>query len=209
MKKQILSTLFLTTIFLPVSSWALFTARASYGLLTSKQDISQICQGSCTAPGNAPGILPTYGTGLDALVKLPLIPVGFGLRYEKHGLSTSASNIEASLNYTRTAILLNYRLIDTIIHFGPIVSYGISHTGGFQIKEGGTTKVDVSSDNMQSYSIGLELEVKPLIVVPIIVGAEVGYLSFNWGSTTNSIDNSKKDIDMSGTYMKVFLGLDI
>ncbi len=209
MKKQILSTLFITTVFLPVSSWALFTARASYGLLTSKQDIAEICQGSCTSPNSAPGIVPTYGTGLDAIVKLPLIPIGFGLRYEKHGLATSSSNIEASINYSRTAILVNYRLLDTIIHFGPIASYGISHSGSFTIKEGGVPKVDVTPSSMTSYSLGLELEVKPLIIIPLIVGAEVGYMGFKWNDSKNSIDNTSKNIDMSGTYMKVFLGIDI
>ncbi len=209
MKKQILSALFITTVFLPVSSWALFTARASYGLLTSKQDIAEICQGSCLAPSSAPGIVPTYGTGLDAIIKLPLIPIGFGLRYEKHGLSTSSSNIEANINYSRTAILVNYRLLDTIIHFGPIASYGISHAGSFSIKEGGVSKVDVTPGSMTSYSLGLELEVKPLIIIPLIVGAEVGYMGFKWNDSKNSIDNTTKNIDMSGTYMKVFLGIDI
>lgn len=206
---QIMLTLFLTTIFLPASSWALFTARASYGLLTSKQDIANLCQGSCTAPANAPAIVPTYGLGLDALVSLPLVPFGFGLRYEKQGVSASASNIEASVNYTRTAVLVNYRLIDTIIHFGPIASYGISHSGNFSIKEGGVTKVDVTPNSMTSYSLGLELEVKPLIVIPIIVGAEFGYMGFKWNNSINSVDSSSKNIDLSGTYMKVFLGLDI
>lgn len=209
MKKQILSTLFIVTVFIPVSSWALFTARATYGLLTSKQDIVELCKGSCTSPSNAPGIIPTYGTGLDALIKLPLIPIGFGLRYEKQGLSTNASNIEASIDYSRTAILVNYRLLDTIIHFGPIASYGISHSGSFTIKEGGVTKVDVTSSKMTSYSLGLELEVKPLIIIPLIVGAEVGYMGFKWDDSINSIDSTTKNIDMSGTYMKVFLGLDI
>ncbi len=207
--KQMLPVVFITTIFLPVSSWALFTARATYGLLTSKQDISSICQGSCTAPSSAPGIVPTYGLGLDALVKLPLIPFGFGLRYEKQGLSASAGNVEASVNYTRSALLVNYRLIDTIVHFGPIASYGLSHSGNFSIKESGVTKVDVTPSSFTSYSLGLELELKPLIVIPLIVGAEAGYMGFKWNNSVNSVDSTSKNIDLSGTYMKVFLGLDI
>ena len=206
---QLILILFMATVLLPISSWALLTARASYGLLTSKQDIAQLCQGSCTAPGSAPGIVPTYGLGLDALVSLPLVPFGFGLRYEKQGLSASAGNIEASVNYTRTAILVNYRLIDTIIHFGPIASYGISHSGNFSIKENGVTKVDVTPSSLTSYSVGLELEVKPLIVIPLIVGAEAGYMGFKWNNSVNSVDSTSKNIDLSGTYMKVFLGLDI
>ena len=209
MKKQILSSLFTITLFLPMSSWALFEARASYGLLTSKTSISDVCQGNCLLPSNAPGIVPTYGTGIDAILKLPLVPLGFGLRYENMGLSTSSSTIDAKLTYSRTAILINYRLIDTIVHFGPILSYGISHTGSFTIKESGVTKVDLSPSSITSYSIGLELEVKPLIVVPIIVGAEAGYMGYNWKDATNNVNNTTKSVDLSGTYIKVFLGLDI
>lgn len=208
-KNKFVQAAFFTTLFLPASSWALFEARASYGLLTSTQDISDICTGSCTTPGNAPAIVPTYGLGLDAIVKLPLIPIGFGLRYENMGLSASTSSMEAKINYTRTAVLVNYRLIDTIIHFGPIASYGISHSGTMSIKEGGVTKVDLSASTITSYSVGLELEVKPLIVVPIIVGAEAGYMNMKWKDITNSIDSSTKNVDLSGTYIKVFLGLDI
>ena len=171
MKKQTLCALFLTTVLLPLSSFALFEARASYGLLASKQDIADLCQGSCASPSSAPGIVPTYGTGFDAILSLPLIPFGFGLRYEKMGFSASSNTIEAKANYSRTALLVNYRIIDTIIHFGPIASYGLSHSGGFTITESGTTKVDLTPGSMSSYSVGLELEVKPLIVIPIIVGA--------------------------------------
>ncbi len=209
MKKHILKISFLITVLLPTSSWALFEARATYGFLASKQDITDLCQGNCTAPANAPGIVPTYGAGFDAIVNLPLMPLGFGLRYEKMALSTSSSSIEASANYSRSAILVNYRLIDTIVHFGPIASYGISHTGGFTIKENGVTKFDVTPGSMSSYSVGLELEVKPLIVVPIIVGAEVGIMGFNWKNCTNSVNSTTKDINMSGNYAKVFIGFDI
>lgn len=209
MKKHILCSLFMITVFLPLSSWALFEARATYGLLTSKTNISDVCQGNCLLPGSAPGIVPTYGGGIDAILKLPLVPVGFGIRYENMGLSTSSSTIDAKLNYSRTALLVNYRLIDTIVHFGPIFSYGLSHTGSFTIKENGVTKVDLSPSSMTSYSAGLELEVKPLIVVPIIVGAEAGYMGFNWKDATNNVNGTTKSVDLSGTYIKVFLGLDI
>jgi len=209
MNRFFLKTLFAVFIIAPASSWALFEARATYGSLLSKQDLAEICKGSCTAPTNAPGIVPTYGLGADAIVKLPLVPFGFGLRYEGQGLAVSSSGIDADIKFTRTALLVNYRLIDTIVHFGPIASYGLSHTGSMSIKENGTTKVDVSPSTMSSYSIGLELEVKPLIVVPLIVGAEAGYMGFKWNEVTNSLDSTKKNIDLSGTYLKVFLGLDI
>lgn len=209
MKNIFSKLILLATILAPLSSWALFEARLTYGALNSTQAYSSVCQGSCASPTSAPGVAPTYGTGADAILKLPFIPVGLGVRYENMGLAASASAVDVDVKYSRTALLVNYRLIDTIVHFGPIASYGISHTGSMSIKEGGVTRVDLAPTTMSSYSVGLELEVKPLIVIPLVIGVEGGYMGFNWNGVTNSIDSTKKDVDLSGTYLKVFLGLDI
>jgi hypothetical protein len=209
MKPQLTQLLFLAALSTPLSSWALFEIRGTVGATQAKPDLQAICNGSCTNPSAAGSATYVPGVGLDAIITLPLFPVGFGLRYEGIKLTNSNSGIDTEIKYSRTAVLVNYRLIDTIVHFGPIASYGFSHTGSMTIKEGGTTKVDLAPDSMSSYSLGLELEVKPLIVVPIVVGAEAGYMGFKWNGVKNSIDNSKKDVDLSGTYIKIFLGLDI
>ena len=209
MKNILSKILFALVLAAPLSSFALFEARLTYGSLASTQDLSSVCQGSCTAPNGAPAIVPTVGLGVDAIVELPMIPIGFGIRTEDMKLSASNSSFDAEIKYNRTAILLNYRLINTVVHFGPIASFGISHTGNMSLKEGGTTKVDLTPGSLSSYSLGLELGVKPLIVLPLKVGAEAGYMSFKWGDVTNSVDSSVKNIDMSGYYLKVFLGLDI
>lgn len=209
MKSIISKLVFISVMAVPLSSFALFEARLTYGSLASAQNLSTVCQGSCTSASGAPAIIPTVGLGVDAIVELPMIPIGFGIRTEDMKLSASASSIDAEVKFNRTAVLLNYRLINTIIHFGPIASIGISHTGNVNIKEGGTTKVDLSPTTLSSYSLGLELGVKPLIVLPLTIGAEAGYMSFKWGDVTNSVDSSVKNIDLSGYYFKVFLGLDI
>jgi hypothetical protein len=208
MKNIFLHLTFISVLTAPLFSWALVEARASYGGLASKQSIQDVCT-NCANASNSPGIVPTVGYGADVIIKLPLVPIGFGARYENMGLSASQNGVEAAINYTRTALLINYRLIDTIVHFGPIVSYGLAHSGSMTIKENGTSRVDFSSSKMSSYSGGLELTVKPLIVIPLIVGAEAGYMGYKWDETTNTVDGSKKNIDLSGTYIKVFLGLDI
>jgi hypothetical protein len=202
---KILVLAFLT---IPMTASAFVTARGSFGIIQSKQKLSDICS-NCVSASSAPEIGPLANLGADALIKLPLIPIGFGLRYENMSLSSTSGNYEASLKYSRTALLLNYRLIDTIVHFGPIVSYGLSHSGSMSLKESGVSRVDISASSMSSYSLGLELEVKPLIIIPLIVGAEAGYMGFKWNDVTNSVDGSKKSLDMSGTYVKVFLGIDI
>lgn len=209
MKNLLTKIIFVALTAAPLSSWALFEARVTYGSLASQQSLADICQGSCVAPSNAPAIVPTFGLGVDAIVELPFFPMGLGIRAEDMKLSASTSTIEGELNYKRTAILVNYRLIDTIVHFGPIASIGISHSGNMTIKEGGITRVDISPGSPTSYSLGLELGVKPLVVIPLKLGAEAGYMSFKWGNSTNSVDSSTKNVDLSGMYLKVFLGLDI
>jgi hypothetical protein len=209
MKNQISKFLFIIALSIPMSSWALFEARLSYGSLASGQSFSDICQGSCATPSNAPSVVPTFGLGLDALVSLPMIPLGFGLRTEDMKLKASGAGIDADLKFNRTAVLVNYRLIDTIVHFGPIASFGISHSGSMSLNEGGTQVVNLNPSSLSSYSVGLELLAKPLVVIPITIGAEAGYMSFKWGDVTNSVDSTTKNIDMSGSYLKVFLGIEI
>lgn len=208
MSKNIFQLVFVALVLAPLTSNALVEGRVSYGSLVSGANLKDVCQGSCTAPDSAPAIVPTFGVGLDVIVTLPMIPFGFGLRTEDMKLSVSENGFDAEVKYQRTAAIINYRLIDTIVHFGPIATVGMSHSGSVNIKEGGTTKVDLSPSSLSSYSLGLELEVKPLVVLPLIVGAEAGYMSFKWSGVTNSVDSSSKDIDLSGTYLKAFIGLD-
>lgn len=208
MNKNIFQLVFVALILAPLTSNALVEGRLTYGSLVSSESFKDICQGSCASPDNAPAVVPTFGAGLDVIVKLPLIPFGFGVRTESMKLSASENGFDAEIKYQRTAAIINYRLIDTIVHFGPIATVGMSHSGSVNIKESGSTIVDLSPGSLSSYSLGLELEVKPLVVLPLIVGAEAGYMSFKWGEVTNSVDSSKKDIDLSGTYIKAFIGLD-
>lgn len=209
MKTIFASMTFLIALSVPLSSWALFEVRGTLGATQAKPDPQSICGSSCADPNSLGDTTYVPGIGVDAIVKLPLIPFGFGLRYEGIKLKGDTASTTTEIKYSRTAVLVNYRLIDTIVHFGPIASYGISHTGSLSISEGGVTKVDLSPTSVSSYSIGLELEVKPLIVIPLIVGAEAGYMGHKWNGVNNAIDNSKKDVDLSGTYIKIFLGLDI
>ncbi|MFN3697618.1 MAG: hypothetical protein ACK4VO_09260 [Pseudobdellovibrio sp.] len=198
----------LILILFPMSSWALLTARATYTGLVSKDALSEVCSGTSCA-GQTPSMVPLYGLGADVIVKLPIIPIGFGVRYENLGLDATSGSIEGHAKLTRTAALINYRFIDTIIHFGVIGSYGISHSGNVSVKSGNTNVVDYNDGSFSTYTAGLELEVKPLIVLPLIVGAEAGYMSAKWNDAKDSIASTKKDVDLSGSYIKFFLGLDI
>lgn len=210
MKKNILLLLAIF-LFIPQFSWAIVTLRGSYGgLISEKLKFNELCQGSCTNPQNAPSTaIPSIGFGADAIIKPPLFPFGFGVRYEKLGLKADSNGIVGESDLTRTAAIINYRFIDTIIHFGLIGTYGINHSGSITVRENNNLVMDLQPGKIESASLGLELEVKPLIVVPLIVGAEAGYQHYKWNQTVNSVNSTTQDLDLSGPYVKVFLGFDI
>lgn len=200
--------LLLLILLFPVSSWALFTARATYTGVVTKDALKDVCAGT-SCEGITPDMVPLYGLGADVIVKLPLVPIGFGIRTEKLGLDVNKNGVEGEASLNRTAALINYRFIDTIIHFGLIGSYGIDHSANIRVAQLGSNVVDYSGGSLKSYSLGLELEVKPLIIIPLIVGAETGIMNTKWSGATNSVNSTTKDIDLSGTYIKFFLGIDI
>lgn len=209
MKNSFLKALATTFIFLlPLSSNALFEARLTYGAITSKDAISEACNsGICGS--SVPAMVPLGGMGADAIFSPPLTDFGFGLRYEKLDLSATSGGLEGKLNMTRTAAVVNYRLFNTIVHLGPIFTYGLSHSGGMSMKLNGGGIMDYSGTKATSYSLGFEVGVKPLIVIPLKIGAEAGYQSTKFEGMTDSLGGANKDVDLSGTYLKVFLGLDI
>ena len=209
MKKHLVS-IFTFTILLPLSSFALFEGRLTYGpSMTSGNPISDICSGNASCTGTIPHQLPLPFMGADVLVKIPLIPFGFGMRYEKLSATGSSSNMDASANFNRTAFILNYRLIDTIVHIGPIMTYGLSHNGNMKISQTGNQILDYTSNSGESYSLGLEVGIKPLIIIPLKIGAEAGISQFKFKNAIDALGGPSKDIDLSGNYFKVFLGLDL
>lgn len=191
-------------IFLSSAAHALIDIRLHYGLLASKQNLEEICTG-CLTPANAPDIAPSYGLGVDAIVSPPLLNWGFGLRYENLGFSTSSNNIEAKLSNVRTALIVNYRFIDTLMFLGPIATYGLSHSGQLEITDNGAKILDYNSGSASSWSIGLEGGLK---LIAFLVGAEVGYQDLRWNNAKSTANNTtiEKDINLSGSYAKIHLG---
>lgn len=204
--KYLYGVLFLAfgmTISLPAH--ALFEARLTYGLLGSKPDLAPLF--TAAPAGSLPSVAPTYGLGADFIVSPPFFPIGVGLRYENMGLDVSSGAYQFKASYTRTAFLLNYRLIDTLMFLGPIFSYGLSHSGELKANQNGVETGKWTSDKISSYSVGLEAGVK---LIGFHLGAEAGYEDFRWKDAKNSYNAaSSQDINMSGTYAKVLLGFGI
>lgn len=194
----------LATCLISSSAHALLEARVSYGLLASNPDLASIYNG---ASSNVPSVSPNYGLGLDALIVLPIVGLGAGIRYENLGFKVSNNGLEYTTSATRTAALINYRIINTLMYLGPIASYGLSHDNSIKWTSGSTTS-DFKIGDCTSYSVGLEAGVK---LIGFMVGGEAGYESMKWSSMTdkNSVVSGTKSLDMSGTYFKVMLGFAI
>lgn len=204
MKRLLLFALTIVTgSLISAPAHALFEARLTYGLLGSKPDLSPVFPGQSSIPA----VAPTYGLGADVIVSPPLFPIGFGMRYENMGVAATTGGLEFKANYTRTALLVNYRLIDTLLFLGPIFSYGISHSGEIKALTNSTETANFSSSKISSYSMGLEAGVK---LIGFHVGAEAGYEDFRWKEAHDKTGNlADQDINLSGSYVKVLLGFGI
>lgn len=196
--------IFFTLLLLPLTSFALVEGRITYGGLVTQNAAKDACGALCS---QEPPLLPLVGLGADVLISPPLTSYGIGLRYEKLSLSGSSGSIEAAAQIERVAVLLNYRMIDTIIHLGPIASFGISNQTSLKVTESSTPKVNYSSSTSDSASLGFEIGVKPLIVIPLAVGAEAGYQYLKVKNAKDSVNNTESNLDFSGAYLKLFLGL--
>jgi hypothetical protein len=145
--------------------------------------------------------------GADAILMLPLVPFGFGLRYEaaKQDLTEFAEKTEYAID--RTSIVLNYRLINTGIYVGPIATYGISHRLAFAIP---TDPEVITAGKSQSYSVGLEAGVKLGL---FRLGFEAGQMTMifsdlrdSGGAIPNKNGLDINELNFSGSYYKAHFG---
>jgi len=200
------------TLILTSQAHALFEARLTYGLLSSKPDLGAIYTGSSS---EVPSIAPNYGVGVDAIFVLPAIGLGFGARYENLGFKISSNGLEYKSSSTRTALILNYRIINTLIFLGPIVTYGISHSNNIKWSVGApglsvaqNVAADISPASSSSYTVGVEAGAN---LLGFNVGVEAGYETFKWNKMTdsNGVLTSTPDLDFGGSYAKVLFGFGI
>jgi hypothetical protein len=185
------------------SAHALIEARLTYGVLASKPDLASIYNGATSVPA----VAPNAGIGFDAIFVVPVVGIGGGIRYENMGFNASSGSLEYKSQVTRTSLIVNYRLIDTVMYLGPIATMGMSHSNSIKWTEGGTT-ADFSPGSTSSYSVGLEAGVG---LLGFLVGAEAGYQNMKWNKVkdANNIVTGTPDLDMSGTYVKIVLGFGI
>ena len=103
----------------PSSARAIFEVRGHYGY----NSIEPRRLNSLLAELDVPKATSLWGFGLDFLVMLPTVPIGFGLRYESLSIQgTSDRSVYGMFDYetaySRIALLINYRLVDNNVFFG-------------------------------------------------------------------------------------------
>jgi hypothetical protein len=182
---------------------AIFELKVGYGTLASKPDLLGFYGGAATMPS----AIPTVGMTMDAIVTIPLVGIGGGIRTEDMKISYDSDVLGISNSFKRTSIILNYRLLNTLVYLGPIVTLGVNHSNELKLTSGGTDLSKVKSSKVSSYSAGLEVGAS---VIGLMAGAELGYMSMKYKDATDELDAAKvHDIDMSGSYVKLFVGFGI
>jgi hypothetical protein len=196
-------------------SFAMFDIRGGFGTQNGiPKDVNDTFTGDTD-------IKSINGLTADVMFHLPLIGLGVGLRYEDMSTKTNdnlsgGSILDKKFSVQRTSAVVDYRLIDTLVYFGVIGTYGLAHTikyyydcnGG--ICSGFPNPFNGTAQSPSSYSLGVEAGLK---VSHITLGAELGYQVMTASSfvdngvyITNS-DGSNVALNFSGVYYKLMLGV--
>lgn len=160
-----------------------------------------------------PAFTDLSGFGADAILTLPIFPIGFGLRYETLGSSKGATigAVTSTLktNLSRFALLANFRFIDTGIYLGLIGSYGITDNAKYTLTSNAINTGELKTNAFSTYSFGAEGGVH---IMGFLVGGEAGYLfgkakSFeDSNGTIQLINGNNIEVDYGGLYLKLHGG---
>lgn len=154
--------------------------------------------------------LPSH-TGINGLTAdFLFIPTDLvlGVRYENLSAKKTGSNdyyTEAKL--TRTSAIIGYRMFNTGIYFGPLLTVGIVSDLKYKIQSAAASELKASKTTV---GLGFEAGVH---LLGLLVGAEVGYLSANMGKLQDDAgdargaNGSNMNADLSGTYARALIGL--
>ena len=216
MKSKVLLLTILVSIF-PQAN-ALVDLRVGYGL--NNGNPSQFNSAMDSLNPGYPAAKSMTGFNLDAILSLPLVPFGFGIRYESlsasanQNFAASSAALASKFTFDRLALLVNYHIIDTLVYFGPLATYGITNTSKLNIDCdlcSPATHIASQASSVTTYSVGVEGGLKLLL---LRVGAELGYASFTgkdyaYNGANFSSAGSNVKIEMNGLYAKVLLGIGI
>jgi len=143
-------------------------------------------------------VAPLLALGGDVVFNLPLVPFGFGLRYEHIGIkmdeNIGGQDVDFEIKSQRVSAVVNKRLWDLFLAIGVVGTVTLYQSNSIRLIEGATIHYDEAPDNKLGYSLGVEAGAK---LIGWIVGGEVGYQS-------NQLESD--GLDFSGMYAKVMVG---
>jgi hypothetical protein len=164
----------------------------------------------------APFTRSLLGYGLDALIQLPGVPIGFGIRYETMSAegSTPTSTVgeyKYETGFSRIALLVNKRLIDDFWYLGPIFGIGITNNVWYDLTAGGQAD-SYRTVGGTSVSVAAESGLK---LSRLILGAEAGYMFAEFKTPKNASRSEltssagRVGLDFSGPYFKLLVGYEL
>ena len=196
--------LFSTLILCADPAAALIDLRAGYTMLNASPSALN------TSLGTLPHLSKMQGLNADLIVSLPLMPVGLGLRGEFLADKQSNTVGDYTATMTRVSLLVNSRIIDTLMFFGPIASIGLTNEFKMDTAVTGGSSQSYKSTGGFNGSIGLEGGAK---LIGLELGGELGYLYAPFkdfkdaaGATLNDSSGTAVAGDMSGVYFRVMVG---
>lgn len=144
-----------------------------------------------------------YGLQADLRFNLPFGDWQLGARYGQIGISASNNGYNLAMNATTYSGLLAYRLINTGILFGPVLTYAIGGSGTLQNSLSSAGSSTITAGSISQYTAGLEVGIK----FPILVELEVGYGNLTMNSFgTQTISGNATNVALAGTYARASIG---
>lgn len=163
-----------------------------------------------------PAFSDLTGFGVDAIVSLPVFPIGIGVRGERL-TSTKSATVQgyyASLNTTlsRLALLVNFRIINTGIYLGALGTLGFLHNATYSHNSDlfGGASGDLASNSASTTSVGIE---GGLHLMDLILGGEIGYMmgssrTFEKDGVLLTFGGKAVELTYNGPYLKAHVGYD-
>lgn len=183
-------SLLLITLLFAMNANAIVELRAGYGIQTPAEENY-----------NGSTLKTVSGLNFDAIVELPMIPVGLGLRYEDMSFDVTQGLADLDSSLTRTSLLINYRIIDLFAYFGLIGTIGFVNEAEIDLSavSAGIAKYDSSLTTTIGVEGGVSLGL-------LMIGAELGYAM---GTYSDANSNGNPDLDMDGVYLKALVGVSL
>lgn len=190
----------------------LFASEPSQALVELKAGYSQFTTSPSSLndqfSGN-PKISQMQAISFDVMGNVPLMPVGLGVRHEMFSRKESDGGLSSEIDWKRTSILVNKRLIDTVMYLGPVAT--VSFASDFKYSsDSGATTTNYKTESQLTATAGVEAGFKLAL---LSLGAEIGYLHAPVGELRDSAgvavtdgNGSKINVDLSGPYMRASVG---